>query len=135
MKKSKLQRKFVNQMRGMGDIPWPARRFRYAPTFGSRMVVGRCPRVVGEVPIRKPGMRNRMRKPVQTAVVCGGELVLVPLKGVHCSSCRDRGRQRRELQRAVKRLQSVRVHSRQPVREQKSAGRLRTLLRRGQRGA
>lgn len=135
MKASKVRRKELTALRNMGDVPWPARRYRYAPTFGGRMVVGRCPQVVGEVPVRKPGVRNRLRKPVRTSVVCGGEIVLVPFKGVHCSSCRDRRGQRREMQRALKSMQSVRVHSREPVRESSLKGLSRFFSRRGQRGA
>jgi hypothetical protein len=36
VKRSKLQRKYVNAMRSMSEVPWPARRFKYPPTFGNR---------------------------------------------------------------------------------------------------
>lgn len=36
VKKSKLQRKYVNEMRRWSDVPWPARRFKYPPTLGNR---------------------------------------------------------------------------------------------------
>lgn len=130
VKKSKLQRKFLNQMRGMGDVPWPARRFRYPPTFGGVQVVGSCPRVLGEVPMRRPGKRGWIRKKVQTSVVCGGPVILVPLKGLHCRDCRGRHRQRRELQRLVRMQQArgrrgrVQEDERTPKRKK-----LRDLLR------
>lgn len=134
MKASKVRRKELNAMRNMGDVPWPARRFRIAPLAARPAVVAKCPQLVGEVPVKRPGLRNKLKKPVRTSVVCGGDIVLVPLRGVHCVSCRDRRGQQRQLQRAIKSMQSVRVHSREPLREQ-SVGRLRSLLRRGQRGA
>jgi hypothetical protein len=36
VKKSKLQRKYVRAMDQMADVPRPARRFKYPPTFGNR---------------------------------------------------------------------------------------------------
>lgn len=33
-KRSRLQRKYVNAMRGMQEVPWPARRFKYPATTG-----------------------------------------------------------------------------------------------------
>jgi hypothetical protein len=34
VKTSKRQRKYVNAMRAMSEVPWPARRFKYPATLG-----------------------------------------------------------------------------------------------------
>jgi hypothetical protein len=36
VKRSKLQRKYVRAMDQLADVPRPARRFKYPPTFGNR---------------------------------------------------------------------------------------------------
>jgi hypothetical protein len=83
VKKSKLERKFLNQMRGMSDIPWPARRFRYPPTSGPMLTNKRCERVLQRQRRRRRGWRGiidliRRRKPVLREYFCGAPLVLVP---------------------------------------------------------
>lgn len=136
MKRSKRQRKFVNSMRAMGDVPWPARRFRYPPTFAGaalmkRVVVGRCERKLGESVVRRGWRRKRV--PVEQR--CGGTLVLrrgtLGRRRVYCVSCKERTARRRRVVRLEQQL-TARVPVRQ-AREQ-DVGRFRSLLRRGQRG-
>lgn len=97
MKRSRAQRKFLNEMRGMGEVAWPARRFRVAPTFGGSLVVGQCQRSFGEVVLPRPGFRNKLlRRRDREMVVCGGDLVLVPFRRrVRCNDCVDRKRSER----------------------------------------
>jgi hypothetical protein len=43
VKKSKLQRKYVRAMDQLADVPRPARRFKYPPTFGNRRLYATYP--------------------------------------------------------------------------------------------
>lgn len=105
MKKSKLQRKFLNSMRQMGDVPWPARRFKYPPTFAGQLTGHRCPNLVAVRHRRRRGWRwlvdlVRFRRPIAQPVVCGGPVVLVPhganrgafLNCLYCGPLRRRKR-------------------------------------------
>lgn len=112
MKKSKLQRKFLNQMRGMGDIPWPARRFTYPPTFAGQVGatkethIGHCKRPMAEVQVR----RGRLRRKSTEQVPCGGRVFLkrgsLGKRRVYCEACRARKRQRKLELRMQQQLQS-----------------------------
>lgn len=105
MKKSKLQRKFINQMRAMADVPWPARRFKYPPTMGGQLTGSRCPNLVDVRHRRRRGWRGLIdlllfRRPVAQPVICGGPLVLHPHsanRGAHveCLYCGPLRRRRR----------------------------------------
>lgn len=111
MKKSKLQRKFVNAMRGMADVPWPARRFKYPPTSGPLLLDRRCMNIVGVSRRRRSGWRGlvdlvRLRRPVHVPVACGAPLMLVPFNGrrrghldcVRCGPLTKRIRRQRRRQ-------------------------------------
>jgi hypothetical protein len=109
VKKSKLQRKYINSMRSMADVPWPARRYKYPPTAAraSRaVVVGVCERKVDETKTRG---RFKLRTKTQD-VLCGGRLIakLAKRSGkrrVACESCRARSRQRGLEHRFALRMQ------------------------------
>jgi hypothetical protein len=83
VKKSKRWRKQLNQLRAMADVPWPARRFRIAPTFGRPLQTERrCMNPVAEARRRRDGWRGKLdlltfRKPVRQLVLCGAHLELV----------------------------------------------------------
>ena len=107
MKKSKLQRKFVNQMRSMGDIPWPARRFKYPTTSAeavSRVVhVGQCSRKVGETKTK----RRRLSRARTVDVACGGRLIAKlgrNRRRVYCEDCRERKAQRKQALRLEQKI-------------------------------
>ncbi len=111
MKKSKLQRKFVSQMRAMSDVPWPARRFRYPPMSGllaSRHVelAVPCNRKVGEAKAKT----SRFKRKQTVDVPCGGRLIAklgrTGKRRVYCESCRARTRQRRLERRIELQLQN-----------------------------
>jgi hypothetical protein len=103
VKRSRAERKFVNQMRGMADVPWPARRFRVAPTFAAVETGQRCPQLVAVDWKRKPGLLGWVRKPLVHPIVCGGPLVLVPFKTrVRCSACAQRAKLGRRETRLLK---------------------------------
>ena len=99
VKRSRAQRKFLNEMRGMGDVPWPARRFKVPPTFGGLRVVGQCQRELGVTKIR----RGRLKRRADAVVVCGGQIVLEPFKGAWCVDCKQRRSDERFLERALRR--------------------------------
>ena len=52
MKASKLRRKQLDALRAIADVPWPARKYTLAPTFGeaaaTKILVGTCSRKVAE---------------------------------------------------------------------------------------
>jgi len=111
MKKSKLQRKYLNQMRGMADIPWPARRFKYPAMSGllsSRHVelAVPCDRKVGEAKAKT----SRFRRKQTVDVPCGGKLVAKLGRSggrrIYCVDCRERKRQRRANRRIELQLQN-----------------------------
>jgi hypothetical protein len=111
MKKSKLQRKFINQMRSMGDIPWPARAHRYPPTFANALGaakethIGACKRPVAEVQVRS----GKLRRKKTAEVPCRGRVFLkrgsLGKRRVYCESCRARERQRKFDLRMKRRLE------------------------------
>jgi hypothetical protein len=136
MKKSKLQRKFVNQMRDMGDVPWPARRFKYPATHSvvgaaKETHLGSCKRPVGETKVRVKRLRRR-----QTAeILCGGRVFLkrgsLGKRRVYCESCRARKRQRRLELRIAQRLQSrFGISPREQAREERRSTRMLSRFRR-----
>lgn len=107
MKASKIRRKQLNSLRGMGDVPWPARAYRVTPTFaqGAKKVfhVGTCERQVGETQVK----RGRLRRKTTEAIPCGGRLIARLGRGsrrrVYCESCRARKRQAQKTQRLTRR--------------------------------
>lgn len=138
MKKSKLQRKFVNQMRGMGDVPWPARRYKYPPTaarLATRVVpVGNCERQVGETKVRQ----GRLKRKQTVAVPCGGRLFArlgkLGKRRVYCESCRGRERQRKFELRLKRRLeQRFGIPMQQAAEERRGTRMLNRLRRSGVR--
>ena len=111
MKKSKVYRKAVNQMRAMGDVPWPARRFTYPPTFSNVIGatptthIGHCKRVLGQTKIS----RGRLRRKKTVDVRCGGKVFVrrgsLGKRRVFCEDCRARKNQRLQQLRLERRLQ------------------------------
>ena len=136
MKKSKLQRKYINQMRGMGDVPWPERRFKYPATFSvvgsaQRTHIGSCKRVVVEMHERKGVLRRKKTTQVQ----CGGRVFL--LRGslgrrrVYCSDCRARKEQRKLAQRLEQRIRRYgSVAPRERMREERRTVKMLAKFRR-----
>ena len=111
VKHSKLQRKYVNQMRTMGDVPWPARAYTYPPTFSvvgaaRRTHVGSCKRPVGETRVRV----KRWRRKQAAEILCGGRVFLqrgsLGRRRVFCEACRARKQQRRLELRIQRQIQS-----------------------------
>lgn len=138
MKKSKLQRKFVNQMRGMGDTPWPARRFHYPPTFANAVgalpltELGTCKRPVGSVQVR----RGKLRRKQDVEVRCGGKVFLrrgsLGKRRVFCADCKERKRAKQKQFRLERQLQSrFGIDVRAQAVEERKASRFKQLLRKG----
>ena len=134
MKHSKLQRKYLNSMRGLADVPWPARRYKYPPTaarLATRQVeVGTCDRPVDEVKTRV----KRFRRKQTVAVPCGGRLIAklgkLGTRRVYCENCRARKRQRRLEQRIRLQTQSRFGHVERNQREERRSTRLLAKFRR-----
>lgn len=135
MKKSKQQRKFINQMRGMGDIPWPARKFKYPPTLtvvgaAKETHIGSCKRVMGETKIS----RGKFRRKQAAEVLCGGRVFLkrgsLGKRRVYCETCRARKRQRKLELRMQQRIQSRFGHMLRPAREERRSTRMLAKFRR-----
>ena len=104
-KLSRRRRKFVNSMRSMSEVPWPARQTKYPGTYQPLMTGERCPRLVEIRHRRRRGWRGvldwlRRRKPIQQPVLCGGPIMLVPktanrrshLACLHCGPVRTKRR-------------------------------------------
>lgn len=136
MKKSKLQRKFLNQMRSMGDVPWPARAYKYPPTFANAVGasrhqhIGSCKRPVGEVKVR----RGRLRRKQTVEVRCGGKVFLktgtLGQRRAYCEDCRARRRMRKQAARKQDRIN--RLSPREQLREERrQVSTFRRFLRRG----
>lgn len=134
MKHSKRQRKFLNQMRGMGDVPWPARRYKYPPTLHPEAhrrltLVGTCKRPVGEQTVKTGRLK---RKRVET-VVCGGNVYVRRRSNgghrVFCEDCRARREQARTLRRLAQRFARLAPRE-QAVEQRREASRMKRLLRR-----
>lgn len=112
LKRSRLQRKFLNQMRGMADVPWPARRTKYPAMYSTQVGtaqhthIGSCKRVLGETKIR----RGKLRRKKTVDVRCGGKVYLrrgsLGKRRVYCEDCRSRKRQRQQLLRIERQMQS-----------------------------
>jgi hypothetical protein len=129
MKKSKVYRKAVNQMRALGDVPWPARRFKYPPTFArlstqhQLVLQERCTRPVGETKVRQ----GRLKRKRSVPVLCGGKQIVKLGNGkrrVYCESCRARKKQQR-LERRIE----LQLSSRCGI-EPRAAQRARSAARR-----
>lgn len=137
MKASKIRRKELSGMRAMSDIPWPARRYKIAPTFSDpniakQLLVGQCSRKVAEGEITESKLKFFKRKKT-VDVPCGGNVFVK--RGAHgkrrvfCEACRARRAQRKLAARMQKRVN--RISPRQQVAEQrKEVSRLRRLTRR-----
>lgn len=136
MKKSKLQRKYVNQMRAMGDVPWPARRFKYPATLSGEVGsmkethIGSCKRPVGETKVS----HGRLRRKKSAQVLCGGRVFLkrgsLGKRRVYCESCRARKRQRRFELRIQQQIQSRFGHALRPALEERRSTRMLAKFRR-----
>lgn len=136
MKKSKLQRKFLNQMRSMGDVPWPERKFKYPPTFGrlsSRhlTLAAKCERKVGETKVKT----GRLKRKQKVDVPCGGKLIAklgrTGGRRIYCESCRERNRQRKLERRLELQLKSrFGIEPRVAAREERRTTRMLAKFRR-----
>jgi hypothetical protein len=134
MKKSKLQRKYLNSMRGMGDIPWPARRFKYPPTsarLASRQIpVGTCERKIGETKVKQ----GRLKRAQSVDVPCGGRLIAklgkLGKRRVYCEACRDRDRRRKFMLRLEQQARRFGIAPEVAVREERRSTRMLNKFRR-----
>lgn len=136
MKRSKLQRKYVNQMRAMSEVPWPARKFTYPPTFGrgsSRHLTlpVRCERKVGETKVKT----SRLKRKQTVDVPCGGKLIAklgrTGGRRVYCESCRARNKQQRLERRLELQLKSrFGIEPRVAAREERRTTRMLAKFRR-----
>jgi ribosomal protein L36 len=138
MKKSKLQRKYINSMRSMADVPWPARRFKYPPMArrATRLVeVGTCERKVDEAKVKT----SRFKRAKTEDVLCGGRLLakLAKRSGkrrVYCENCRARARQRKfELRIRMQIQNRLGIVQHAPSEERRSSRLLNRLRRTGAR--
>jgi hypothetical protein len=139
VKKSKLQRKYINQMRAMGDIPWPERRFKYPATLrvvGSEKSthVGSCKRPIGEQTVSR-----RFRRKKTEVVHCGGRVFLkrgsLGKRRVVCEDCKARKRARQRDLRIRRQIQSrmgINLHA-TPRQERKTNKMLAIFRRAGSR--
>jgi len=136
-KTSRLQRKYLNSMRSMADVPWPARRYKYPPTaarLASRLVpVGTCERTVGETQVKL----GRLRRKHLAAVPCGGRLIAklgsLGRRRVYCESCRAREKQRKYEFRMRRRLERFGFSLQAPRDERRSTRLLNKFRRSGVR--
>jgi hypothetical protein len=136
MKHSKRQRKFLNSMRQMGDVPWPERRFKYPPTFGRvsgrhLTLAARCERAVGETRVKTSRFRRKQVAPV----LCGGKLIAklgrTGGRRVYCESCRARRKQQRLERRMELQLKSrFGIEPRVAEREERRTTRMLARFRR-----
>lgn len=138
MKQSQIRRKQLNALRAQGDVPWPARSYRVAPTFarGARKVfyVGACDRSIGETQVK----RGKLRRKTTETVPCGGRVVARLGRGsrrrVYCESCRERKRQAQKIQRLTRRATRLGfVTQQQEARESRRAAFLSKFRRTGSR--
>ena len=135
MKKSKRQRKFLNQMRGMGDVPWPARRFKYPPTLSvvgaaQHEQIGTCNRAVGETKVR----RGKLRRKQTVEIRCGGKVFLkrgtLGKRRVYCADCRDRKQANKRALRMQQRVNRLSPREQQ-IEQRREVSRFRRFVRRG----
>ena len=111
VKRSKLQRKYLNSMRQMGDVPWPPRKYKIAPIFGDavskRVHVGDCQRKVAEQTVKS----GRLKRKQQVDVICGGRLIAklgsLGKRRVYCEDCRARAKQQRLVNRLNSRAEKI----------------------------
>jgi hypothetical protein len=136
VKHSKLQRKFVNQLRSMADVPWPERRFKYPPTFGRvsgrhLTLAQRCERKVGEEKVKT----SRFKRKQVVAVPCGGKLIAklgrTGGRRVYCESCRARAKHKRLERRMELQLKSrFGIEPRVAAQEERRTSRMLAKFRR-----
>lgn len=136
MKKSKLQRKFVNSMDSMADVPKSPRRFHYPPTFNvvgaaRETHIGHCKRPVGEQTVR----RGKLRRKKTEQVACGGRVFLRRSRNgrrrVYCESCRERKAQLRVIRQLEQRMRRFgAVSPQQQARDDRRAVRMLQRFRR-----
>jgi hypothetical protein len=136
MKKSKVYRKAVNQMRALSDVPWPARRFKYPPTFArlstqhQLVLQERCTRPVGETKVRS----GRLKRKRSVPVLCGGKRIVKlgnSKRRVYCEDCRARKRQQRLERRLELHLKSrFGIEPRVAAREERRTTRMLAKFRR-----
>lgn len=138
MKNSKLQRKYLNAMRGMADVPWPQRKYKYPPTFSRlasrQIVVGTCDRKVDEAKIK----RGRFKRAQAVDIPCGGRLIAklgsLGKRRVYCESCRARAKQRKFEHRIKLQLQTrFGIVEREQSEQRRSARMLSKFRRSGAR--
>lgn len=140
MKKSKVFRKAVNQMRALAEVPTPARRFKYPPTFANavgataRTEIGTCKRPVGSVQVRR-GRFIKRRQDVE--VRCGGKVYLrrgsLGKRKVVCEDCKARKRARLKQLRIERQMQSRFGIAPSARVEETKASRFKRFARKGSR--
>jgi hypothetical protein len=141
LKRSKLQRKFLNQMRSMADVPWPARKYKYPPTFANAIGaapsthIGTCKRPVGSIKMRR-GRFGKLRPKQDVEVRCGGRVYLrrgsLGKRRVVCVDCLERKRAKARQLRVERQLQSRFGIGREHAAEERTS-RIRRFMRKGSR--
>lgn len=138
LKQSKIRRKQLNALRAQGDVAWPARSYKIAPTFSraaqKTFHVGTCDRPVGETQVK----RGRLRRKTTEVIPCGGRLIARLGNGsrrrVYCESCRERKRQAQKAQRLMRRATRLGlVTQQQEARESRRAAFLSKIRKGGSR--
>jgi hypothetical protein len=138
VKKSKVFRKAVNQMRALAEVPTPARRFKYPPTFAAvgatpSTQIGTCKRPVGSVKVRR-GKLGRLRRKQDVEVRCGGRVYLrrgsLGKRRVVCVDCQARKRARLKQLRLERQIHSRFGIDVRAAAEQRKASRFKRFARR-----
>lgn len=121
-KHSRRQRKYVNAMRQMGDVPWPPRRFKYPPTLAAVPTGGRCQKLVAVEWKRRGRLLGYVRAPQPDPKPCGAPLVLIPYgRRLECPACKFRAKRGRMLDRIEKPPATAEVYARWHARRAKAA--------------
>jgi hypothetical protein len=100
VKKSKLQRKYVRAMDQLADVPRPARRFKYPPTFAAVPTGHYCEAPVTIEWERRGKLLGYLRAPKPKHGICGTLLLLIPYtRRIVCPMCAYRAKVGRRLDR------------------------------------
>jgi len=133
VKASKFRRKQLNALRALADVPWPARKYTLAPTFGeataTKILVGTCSRKVAESEVTE-GRFIKKKKTVD--IPCQGSVYVkrgsLGKRRAYCEDCRARSAQRKLALRFQKR--AARISPQAQIAEQrKEVSRLKRFMR------